>query len=173
VILKTPGQIVRAVIVIVAAAFLLGFVFASLAKSVEPQTVHKDLEPIYSEFLKHSRIDVEVPGRVQRNDTIKDGNTTWYLIVVYRGQYSTDTYIQKETDYIVARAEQKEIIFDGMRRSGVSLNDKWEGHCSGYNLVKKTGAQIPFSCKDPGSVWSEGIELFKEKYMQLVFQWLD
>lgn len=162
-ILKTPGQIVRAVIVIVAAAFLLGFVSASLAKSADPQIVDRDLHPIYGRFLENCQISRGVPGSVQRHDTIEADGITWYLIVRYQTGYAMHAFIQKE----VTTENVKTVTYDGMRRDGVSKNDAWKDYCSGHDItytVEDGDLAEPFKCENPGSIWSEGIELFKKKY---------
>lgn len=168
-ILKTPGQIVRAVIVIVAAALLLGFVFASLAKSVEPQTAHRDFEPIYDEFIRHCKLHKNIPGYVIRSDTISIDDTTWYLVVEYLSGFAVRVFIQRET--LRDHRGLLEVMFDGMERPNIGKVE-WGDFCRGHNYSEATGVIDKPDCAG-GSIWSEGIELFKKKYMQLAFRWLD
>jgi len=134
-------------------ALCLSLIFGQAAIGADVETVKKDINIIAQCFVNNAKVSSEVLGYLQYTDEIKDGNTTWYLIIVFVNGQPNMIYIQEE----IATEYGTTIHFDGIRFTFIGLVDD----CYAYLIDKDNAMTYLDGCI---KAWDRGIEKFKNKY---------
>jgi len=142
--------------IIMLAALCLFLAVGQIAIGASLDTVKKDMNMVAGNFITIAEISADVPGYLQYTDTIREENTTWYLIMLFIGNHPAMVYIQEE----ITVNDGKVLYFDGI---AFNINTyKWLEDHYAYHIDRNNN--MTYMKKDYTRSWERGIEKFKNKY---------